>query len=210
MKKTFMLIVIVASALITACGNKSNNSETEDSFLTEEVEEEWVECENCNGRGYFTHTCSYCQGKGKLYNTYKSTGSCPTCVGTGIAPCNNCENMGYFTCSTCSGSGGLRCTACNGAGVRTFSYNGQVEYVKCGGCSGTGYCTCLSCNGIGHVKCRSCHGEGHIKCPTCGGTGGNYTTTVTEESGVCLNCNGSGKIKEECEECDGSGVVLAE
>lgn len=53
------------------------------------VEEKWEDCINCNGRGYFTHTCSTCVGKGRLVErpSETSTRICGKYYGIGVVPC---------------------------------------------------------------------------------------------------------------------------
>ena len=99
MKTKHFSLLLSVSLIMLACGNTNNssNSNSNDPIL-EEPEEEWEDCDNCNGRGYFTYKCSSCDGKGRLTESYSetSTRTCNACYGTGIAPCNKCRNNGYI------------------------------------------------------------------------------------------------------------------
>ena len=99
MKKTYFYFALIISVFISSCGNSTKNSDNDESSITEEVEEEkWEDCQNCNGRGYFTHQCSTCDGSGRIKTTITRTDTrtCPSCYGTGLAPCTTCGNNGYF------------------------------------------------------------------------------------------------------------------
>lgn len=214
--KTIQLVLVLAICLaMFACRNTNGNPSSDDYELEPvEIEEEWVECEYCNGRGYFTHTCSTCDGSGRLTSTYthKQTRSCQSCYGTGIAPCQACGNYGYHICSQCDGVlGKVRCYACDGAGVILRNIGGQLIPTKCGVCDESGYIACDKCNGKGRITCTSCWGKGHINCPTCHGTGGpdlQYSEKIDQEE--CPTCDGRGKTREICEKCEGEGKIKVE
>ena len=211
MKKIYFALILL-NMMIQACGNSnSNSSSSGEEPVSVEQEEEWEDCENCNGRGYFTHKCSTCDGSGRFIATYSQTKTrtCPSCYGTGIAPCNDCGNYGYHICTHCGGlSGKVRCSACNGAGRLAYNIGGEIIFSECGLCDGSGYVICGDCNGKGRITCTSCWGEGHIKCRMCNGTGGpDQHYSEQTDQGECPTCGGTGKTKETCEECDGEGRV---
>ena len=99
MKKKHACLIISLCFLIVSCGNNSNSGKTE-KYGPEEIEEEWDECEKCDGAGYFTHTCSTCKGSGRLIATYTSTQTrtCTACAGLGIKPCSRCGNYRLVLC----------------------------------------------------------------------------------------------------------------
>lgn len=215
MKTLHNILLFSISLIVLSCGNtNSNSSLSGEEFIPIEPEEEWEECVFCNGKGYFTHKCSTCDGSGRLIATYThtETRSCQSCYGTGIAPCQACGNYGYHICSQCDGVlGKVRCYACDGAGVILRNIGGQLIPIKCGVCDESGYIACDKCNGRGRITCTSCWGEGHIPCPTCHGTGGpdkQYSEKM--DQGECPTCDGKGKIREKCEECDGEGKIKIE
>ena len=49
--------LLSVSLIMLACGNTNNSSSSNESII-EETEEEWEDCNNCNGKGYFTYKCS--------------------------------------------------------------------------------------------------------------------------------------------------------
>lgn len=214
MKKLHLFIFIILSVSYTSCGNNGSNTGAQDGYTPEEFSEKWEDCEACNGRGYFSNTCSTCDGSGRITSKYSKTNTrtCQTCSGTGIAPCVDCGNYGYHTCSVCNSTiGKVRCSSCKGTGKLAYNFGGEIIYSECGLCGGSGYATCSNCGGKGRVTCSSCWGEGHIKCRTCNGTGGpNITYSETNDAGPCPTCNGAGKIKTMCEECDGEGKIKVE
>lgn len=207
----FISVLILACA-INACNN--NGNAVYKPSTPQEKQEEWIDCDICNGRGYFTRTCSSCEGKGRLIASISQTKtrSCRSCAGTGIAPCTACGNYGYYQCTRCNSlTGKVRCTACNGAGRLAYNFGGELIFKECGLCDGSGYTICGNCNGKGRITCQKCWGEGHIKCPTCNGTGGpdlSYSEKI--DQGPCPACNGTGQVKVECEECEGVGRVKVE
>ena len=151
MKAIYLFYTLLACSFFIACGNKAQES-SETVQQEEPVEEIWKDCEYCNGRGYFTHQCSTCDGEGRLQGkfTQTSTRSCPSCYGTGITPCHTCNNQGSFDCQNCTG-GEVVCTACGGAGQRPLSYGSSVTFVDCGYCGGDGYISCPKCYGKGRI-----------------------------------------------------------
>lgn len=211
MKATNYIFILCLNFILLACSNNNSNSNSSSNESITEEAEEWEDCQNCNGRGYFTHKCSTCDGSGKLIATYTQTKTrtCPSCYGTGIAPCNDCGNYGYHPCSQCGSlTGKVRCSACNGAGRLAHNIGGDIIFTECGLCDGSGYATCSKCGGKGRITCSSCWGEGHIKCRACNGTGGpdqHYSEQI--DQGECPTCGGTGKTRETCEECDGEGRV---
>ena len=214
MKSLRNLILFVISVLLSGCNFSKSSSEI-NTFFDEQLtpEEEWEECEYCDGDGYFILKCDACNGSGRLITTitHKETRTCPTCHGLGIAPCNSCGNYGYTRCDNCSGAGKHRCRACDGVGRRIARIAGQTIISECGMCDGTGYEDCMKCGGDGRITCSKCLGEGHLTCRTCNGTGGpDITSTQKLDQGECPVCKGSGRVAEVCDVCDGEGKIKVE
>ena len=211
-KRLLRLAALGLSIIFISCGYKQNRFISNDeSEVSQEKTEQWADCAQCGGSGFFTNECSVCDGSGRLIGrtTETRTKTCPSCYGTGISPCNNCQNYGYIVCSVCSGNGSYRCKGCNGTGVSHVAViGGEIIKADCGLCNGTGYQACLSCGGKGRITCHDCYGQGHKRCLACNGSGGsNETYTESYDQGECPNCNGSGRTKSTCGYCDGEGKV---
>lgn len=209
---SFWVLSIIVVSLLFSCNNKTSSySETPGE---PEKEEEWEECEACDGRGYFSHRCNVCNGDGRITTTttQRETHTCPTCNGFKYIPCNNCGNYGFFTCPNCSGSRYAQCYSCKGSGSLGYIIVGG-EYIKntCGICKGKGYSSCDQCGGRGRITCNTCYGQGKRICPTCHGEGGpDRVVTLSEDAGPCPKCDGTGKTREDCEECEGTGKIKVE
>lgn len=214
MEKIYFALLLSVNLIILACGNANSNSSSGINESSIEETEAWEDCQNCSGSGYFIHKCSTCDGSGRLVASYThtQTRTCPSCYGTGIAPCNDCGNYGYHRCSQCDGlSGKVRCSACNGAGRLAHNLGGEIIFTECGLCNGSGYTTCGNCGGKGRITCSSCWGEGHLRCQTCNGTGGpDLQYSEKTDQGECPTCGGTGKTRETCEECGGEGRIKVE
>ena len=204
MKYTKVLLYpLLLGVLVASCNNRQSVSDNDVVTTQEEEKVEWKDCEHCKGIGYFTTQCSVCGGSGRFTATIteKSTRTCPTCYGTGISPCDRCGNYGFLKCSTCSGTGGYRCRACKGTGVAAMMVlDGEIIKSNCGMCNGEGYETCASCGGKGRITCNSCYGSG----------GPDETYSRNIDQGKCSNCGGFGKMRTECNYCDGEGRIKAE
>ncbi len=175
-------------------------------------------CPSCNGEGKTVERCPNGCHNGAIY--------CVTCdySGTVKERCPNCTN-GYVTKkvrNTCSNCGGQRYfrvedrknCSCRG-GKRPVNQNGQVIYINCNRCNGTGYLTsyhnenCSTCNGSGYngysetqERCSNCGGSGSISktCPKCNGN----------RSYMCPRCSGYANITVKCSRCNGNGVIYTE
>ncbi len=208
MKRFKFALAFLIVATLMSCGQKSTTDNSYinsgDSIINEN--EEWEVCSNCDGRGFFTQECSTCKGKGRIVERYSetSTRTCSACAGTGIAPCYKCENNGYIICPTCYGQRSLRCHQCNQTGYIIMA----DEPFPCPLCKGNGFYRCHACDGKGRYNCNMCGGKGHLTCSSCGGSGGpSISQSVENDAGECPSCNGSGTIRENCEECDGKGKI---
>ena len=209
MKQNYILFIAIVF-LAYACKNSNSSSYgTESDDQTMVSEENWIECDECDGNGYNLEECPKCNGLGSLYDkrVVDQTASCPTCHG-GITICNVCYGR-PLTCNNCSGRGQIKCKECSGAGYTvTFIID---EYVRkeCWNCNGNGVDVCPICSGKGQLFCEKCWGNGKIACPTCGRYGNDKITyeEITDEH-TCSKCNGSGKIRLECPECEGKGKIL--
>lgn len=207
-----LISTLCTTMIITlySCGNSSKSST--DGEIPQQEEEKWIECENCNGRGYFSHTCSSCNGSGRLEltNSETRTRTCSTCGGIGRVPCPTCNNNGYINCERCN-YGLARCQNCDGAGVRLFYLGGEYIKSECGMCNGKGYDSCMSCGGKGRYNCNDCYGQGNRVCPSCHGNGGpTLSYSETNDAGPCRTCGGTGKTSTTCQECGGTGKIKVE
>ena len=144
------------------------------------------------------HTCSECDGEGKLegkcQSCYLGTTHCQDCGGNGERRCEDCRGSGFVvgstkTCEVCKGEGMVRkvvrrtrCQNCNGKG-----FNAEV----CDKCNGNGLITCVTCEGDGKVDCKICSGTGDYNgpCPDCVG---KYKSVLQE----ILTLNRFSKWKE--------------
>ncbi len=211
MKYYNLILVLSFVFCFSACKNFKSSNFQDDAEYEEIEEEEMIDCPSCKGRGYFTHQCDVCEGKGVVVSgeSVRETRTCSTCNGMGKLPCAECDNYGYHFCSNCDGyMGQVMCQACNGAGRFVRNIGGKLFSTTCGLCNGNGYVNCPVCNGNFKITCRTCHGEGIRICPTCQGSGGpdRVQTQITSIED-CPNCNGTGKTQSTCEECDGVGLV---
>lgn len=219
MKTNHVNIIFIFVTILTACGNKSSNNQLNSNSEEERVdvtEEEWVEvteeveekCTNCLGAGIINSDCSECGGDG--YKTHYLSGtqpkSCSRCHGTGVIRCQQCDGNGR--CQYCDGRGSFQCTVCHGYGLIVLDINNTDSWFKCNNCNGTGYEKCSICGATGKSNCCD---RGMATCPTCWGTGQHgqesYSYTQKEE---CPYCNGSGRVKNRCFNCNGEGTVIVE
>ena len=110
---------------------------------------------------------------------------------------SNVNNIGRIECTSTTG-GFSNCYMCGGSGIASGS---------CPNCYGSGHDSCDDCNGSGNVKCETCHGSGKtgniIDCSDCNGTG---RVMKKVRMGRCNRCHASGKISEDCPDCNGSGL----
>lgn len=105
----------------------SSEVESEDTYVEEyetdeynysepQVQKQWVNCEECNGRGLSpcgmcngrgSYKCKGCHGKGYKYGTSgNSTYTCVDCGGTTIEDCDYCNGAGNRgNCNQCQGRG---------------------------------------------------------------------------------------------------------
>lgn len=200
------LLLILLQCLIclvhSSCSDSqysSNDSQNED---IEENVVKWVDCDYCNGYGYFTNTCSSCNGSGKIkVNSYfqSQTRTCKACAGIGIQPCRLCDHSGKSVCRSCKGERYYTCPQCYGTGI----LEGWSE--ACYYCKGVGLIFCITCEGKGIVRCSSCYGRGELRCIVCGGSGGPSHSYERTEIADCYSCSGSGRVNITCSECDGKG-----
>ena len=208
MKKNIIYISFVFLGILFSCGNSSQNNYPGSNPDTPQ-EEVWEECENCDGKGYFTYTCAKCDGNGIIYSGYQETRNvgCTSCGGLGVVPCKDCANYGYNYCTACS-SGQVKCEACDGSGRLVKIFEGEYIFIGCGLCDRKGYHICYSCGGKGKITCRSCFGEGRKLCPVCKGSGGSPVTySKINDEGECKACNGTGQTKKICNDCEGEGRI---
>jgi DnaJ-class molecular chaperone len=120
------------------------------------------DCAKCRGAARVKCTQSGCTdgwvlrkesnvllGKGAVQRKER----CPSCQGTGFAPCTECRGVGTAPCRACNGTG-------RGA--------------SCEGCGGQGWALCAKCQGNGVVSgavCPVCRGSNETLCPKCRGDG---------------------------------------
>ncbi len=98
---------------------------------------ERVQCESCNGRGWFL--CRKCRGQGWLH--------CANCGGTG-------RITGGFRCMSCYGTGRIDCPSCK---------KGRLTCKKCGADGVvTKYTVCDQCKGKKRLPCPKCGGKGFL------------------------------------------------
>lgn len=189
-----------------------------------------VDCDNCNGRGYFVHEAEYIPI------------DCPICNDGYIVSypdCSSCTD-GYNNCRSCNGSGKewkdevstmIKCETCEGKGK-----SHTVTTITCPYCDGSGYDTtwvrcdncwnkfyysvyvennfftpCCNSEEYSEIVCTSCD-DGYIDtypdCPDCNGLG--KVEEITFEAGyyTCSVCkNVEGKVK--CTVCNGIGNITA-
>ena len=120
------------------------------------------------------------------------------------------EHVDTIVCPTCGGE--KKCSTCHGAGSLDINSDGQRQ--PCYSCKGSG--TCITCKGSGEYArtrpkleplraprngyelCWSC--EGLRYCGACLGSGrradGTFCKVCDQHSGVCIECNGDGELKE--------------
>ena len=53
-KTLHFILLLFVNLLLAACGNTNSSSSGSNESIIEEIEE-WEDCDNCNGRGYFTY-----------------------------------------------------------------------------------------------------------------------------------------------------------
>jgi hypothetical protein len=145
-------------------------------------------CALCNGDGMvMDFACNVCHGN----KTALTPAPCPGCSGSKLKDflCGNCGASGK--CSNCAGSGLVACGVCGGPVA-----------VKCPACQGSGQFNgtrCSNCNGAGGAwmppNCFACGSKGCVPCASCSG------------SKSCANCKGAGKLKLQCDTCNGVGQV---
>ncbi|MCA8976882.1 MAG: hypothetical protein KDC98_19320 [Planctomycetes bacterium] len=105
-------------------------------------------------------------------------GKCPTCAGTGKAPCKVCERFqdDASNCPDCKRAKDrlVVCRTCIGTG----GFPDPLEKVQCPTCMAAGFLLCTVCGGGGQLKvdkakrwsaCPACRGDGGFKCATCNG-----------------------------------------
>lgn len=67
------------------------------------------DCSRCNGKREIVTTCNYCNGSGKVRDSYGDLQNCPTCNGWGkeIVTCPSCGGSGEepWVCNVCNGTG---------------------------------------------------------------------------------------------------------
>lgn len=96
---------------------------------------ELVDCNSCNGEGYWN--CAQCKSQGKIV--------CNSCSGRAGSTCNKCRGTG----KTNYGPYSLACTGCMGSGV-----------TKCLVCGNAGASICFICHGRTQRQCYHCAGTG--------------------------------------------------
>ena len=191
MKYLFFAIAILA--FLSCTNSKSNPSHN--NIFEEEYEVE-VECDNCDGRGYYISSCNACGGDGTFTRTTTSysdaPATCSTCYGKGTV------TRGSNVCSYCSGAGYKTCLSCKGSGIVYFD-----DYYECPSCKATGREMCYSCYGSGkrdnQYTCEDCWGTGK--------SGRKKTSYSYDQKVTCSSCNGKGRFRHTCNHCDGEGKI---
>jgi RecJ-like exonuclease len=175
-----------------------------------------VPCPRCNGSRKVTENCpnSSCRNGGIPCTACNASGEKKErCTG-----CNNgyIEKITTLPCQTCKGyktvteNRPVACGHCRN-GQRAVTVNGQVKYVKCDTCNGTGKrdnyvkVTCPTCNGTGNSGTTQTSREKHNcdngyitkKCDVCQGNRGT----------TCPTCKGYASIQKDCPKCWGRGTV---
>lgn len=204
-RKALLIIAyqFVLWGIVSSCSCSHSDDYSSSYGVDEEIEEKWIECEYCDGNGYFINQCSDCNGSGNIkVNGYSQseTRTCRACAGTGIRPCSTCDNTGIVVCRSCKGERHYTCPQCHGAGVIEGCYY----------CQNKGLIFCVTCDGKGSVICSSCNGRGTLACNVCGGSGGPSYSYEQSQYADCNSCNGSGRVRVECPKCEGKGKVLDE
>lgn len=179
----------------------------EDEWVEVEIEEE-EDCPNCYGDGYLNATCNQCGGLGHktIYHSGTRPKACSSCMGTGVARCNRCNGNYHHSCEYCDGRGSFQCTVCHGYGIIVVDPSRPHLSPQCNNCNGTGYEKCMICRGTGN--CTNCN-NGLTSCPTCWGSGyyGQESYSYSEEED-CPYCNSTGRIRQYCYNCTGTGTVI--
>lgn len=202
-KTIFLLCLLLLN--VSCFQSQSEYSYEDDDAYDNEV----VDCNKCDGDGRLKITCTNCNGLGSLQGWTRETGRglCSTCDGSRHVVCTNCHGRGIEQCEYCYGRKS-KCRQCNGSGTLFFELGGEVEFVNCPTCKGSGYEQCCICDGMGYYQCQKCGGDGWVYCPTCIGSGlGDYQTTTSTYSTTCQECEGDGYFVVECEKCYGSGKI---
>lgn len=111
--------------------------------------------------------------------------------------CYKCKGSGYYM-------GKVKCGECNGLG--------KGEAYQCRSCDGTGEKECSSCSGSGEKSCNYCRGYGYFQngqyCGNCRGTGKRDCSACRGEGErKCFSCGGSGRKRDSCRKCRGTGQV---
>ena len=189
----------------------------------EGVFEHRVDCSSCSGTGkrQGKRTCWNCNGSKKV----SSSSTCARCDGSGnideTSKCWKCNGSGVYERS-CPDCGEVR----DGWG-NIVSYHGQV----CDNCGGSGQVIYRGNGGLGDsffiagmqlqgrqptVQCNKCGGRGWFHHSTCGQSGKLRETCSrcngtgeTSSSTKCWKCDGSGRVSESgrCSHCDSNGQV---
>ena len=77
-----------------------------------------IDCTSCKGAGrFFDHTCSECDGEGRVRTKWKllmGKRDCPECGGVGqfYRQCSDCRGTGKEKCPKCKGTGKAPCPRC--------------------------------------------------------------------------------------------------
>lgn len=109
-------------------GYEMINNSFKISCMSTELEEVYVECDECAGNGEVG--CDECDSRGDV--------RCDECDGDGEIVCEDCDGDG---CEECDESGYTICEKCDG--------NGEIS---CGECGGEGFITCYKCDGNGDIE----------------------------------------------------------
>lgn len=83
------------------------------------------------------------------------------------------------------------------------------EHATCGHCHGEGHTECQTCHGKGEETCPECGGKKEVKCSKCKGHGEFSDCKRCYSTGKvdCSQCGGTGRVREKCHNCRGSGRV---
>ncbi|MFI3166536.1 MAG: hypothetical protein R3Y32_00285 [Bacillota bacterium] len=185
-----------------------------------------VDCDDCNGKGWYYCTKSFC---------YDGERKCYDCDQTGELDCDSCGGDGkndWVVCETCDGDFVIAskqqiCSDCDGKGWYTSSISGEnFSCTTCGGNgermnsatskAGTGYIEvmgpflCEDCDakggyytGDGNAYCSLCD-DGKLDCPEC--VNGWYDCRYCVNGKVdCDTCDETGEV--DCSVCGGSEEV---